>query len=229
MEFSLDSLNIAPDVDVSDFFETSERQSSSSNESEEIALDSSKLDRVRTCTSSSNENDRCPAEALQWDTQGRSSTPPAEKLQSMNRLMKTGANTRDEDDSKMKPTESRDIRQHSSAQTQLPGPKYTDQPAHSRLTHGSRDTGRVGFATPNLNHQKEKYQKCHKQTTRTSVVSNPQTCTDGEHYSVDRVATPLSLSPWERWVVQKAHQERERREKIRMTKVCNSKTRGLGV
>ena len=219
MEFSLDSLNIAPDVDVSDFFDSLERQSSSSNELEKTTLNSNKLDRVRTTnTSSPNENDGCPGETQQRDSQKRSLSTPVEKPQSTSRLIKTGENTRDEDSSNLKPTdpESHDIKQHSPAQ-HSPRPKYTNQPDYSQLCHGSKETERTSFATPNLNHQKENYRKCQRQTTRTSV-SNPRT--GGERHSVDRVASPLSLSPWERWVVQKAHQEKERRERRRMTEVC---------
>ena len=226
MEFSLDSLNIAPDADLSDFFDTSERQSSPSNELEEIILNSNKIDRVITNTSSSNENDGCPAEAQQGGIQKRSSSTPVEKPQSMSRLKETDENTRDEDSSNMKPTESHDIKERSPAQ-HFPCPKYTNQPDYySQLYHSSKETGRMSFATPNLNHQKENYRKCHQPTTHTSV-STPRI--DGEPPSVDRVASPLSLSPWERWVVQKAHQEKDRRESRRMTKVCDSKVRGLGV
>lgn len=225
MEFSLDSLNIAPDIDVSDFFDTLERQSSSSNEFEEITENSNKLDRVRTNTLSSNENEGCPSEAQQGDIQKRSSSTPVEKLQSMSRMKKTGENTRGEDSLNMKPTESHDIEQRSPAQ-RFQCPKYTNQPDNSQLCHGSKETGWMRFATPNLNHQKEHYRKCHRQVTHTSV-STP--CTDGEPHLVDRVASPLSLSPWERWVVQKAHQEKERKERRRVTKVCDSKIRGLGV
>ena len=58
----------------------------------------------------------------------------------------------------------------------------------------------------------------HKLTTPTSSPHTYNKYTSGEGPSVGRADG--CLSPWERWVLQKAHREKERRHKRRLSKVC---------
>ena len=216
MEFSLDSLDLGQEV--SDFFETPERQSSPSNELQKEGDNGESKDlKSYKYEGSSSSRDGSSSKLQEVDAQrqsGSSSSVQDSHSIAKNRESETEAfliNIRDEDHSKFrtnmsntKPTPTRHV-------------KFSPQSVNnSKLPSGSEDmAGSAHNVTPNQK-ESQSHQTCLKRAVASGVCDNSLRESSS---SVTVLRQPPPLSPWERWVVQKANLERERRERRRVSKV----------
>ena len=229
MDFSVDSLDLAPVDDDDDFFETSDKHSCSPLTGKPKRVDLVGSEDEENIESRSPAADSCSRDCRTPGEQTRRKEDvlvpegvASSKWTEIDTSMK--GNFHDQERSRFAMNSTR------SAQTPNINSSKQDSPSNtSKCTSGEntsppnsscnlKDIDMEVSAHSSLNYLNLTPNRQSRIVKRSATPTTPIN-TFPRHKDVSVGGVDNSLSPWERWVIQKAHQDREKRENRRQSKV----------